>query len=168
MTIKKTIMMALLVWGLMSCSKSSDSTTTDSTTTPSTSTTVPAAPPPSTPAASGGQEGSGQMRLSRDPFRRYVGIASGRSIVRAESPDLSDIPLEKLHYVGFVTSDEENLALLEDGGGHGYTARLGAVLDRGAGVITAIEPTQVVVKVTRKDSSGHLSTKSLQLPFSGR
>lgn len=103
-----------------------------------------------------------QLRLSRDPFRRYVG---GGGIMTGRYPELTNLPLTSFRYVGIVKNEEENLALLEDHSGNGHTVRVGTRIGKEGGQISQISEQEIVVKTLRKDSSGRSTTKYFRLPF---
>lgn len=108
-----------------------------------------------------------EIRLSRDPFRRYVAGSEAPSGPRGYS-ELSQIPLSDFRYVGILTSESENLALLEDRQGYGHTVRVGTLIGRNSGEVTEINDREIIVKEIKNDASGRSSIKYVRLLFSSK
>lgn len=91
----------------------------------------------------------------RDPFVPFLKAETKAARAgTANVPPLQRFDLGELRFVGVIWSPRGAHALVEDSEGKGYTVTVGTRIGRGAGVVTRISQTEILVREEFVDYTG--------------
>lgn len=99
-----------------------------------------------------------------DPFKPFMQLAPGKELSRAVPlTPLQKYEVSQLKLVAIITSSEENIALVEDATGRGYSLRKGTGIGRNDGRVKKILKDRVIIEEVYEDIFGQKKIHEISL-----